>query len=113
MPPRLNLFTARKAVPIFRQPSLHNSVLNRPQIGLPCLNKRYNSSDSKSGDGKNPKSTTHTGPTQDPLPHVSEEAAAVDMIMHEKKCDGTPTSPELEQGTPVSEVCPSPSYCWA
>ena len=46
------------------------------------------------------------GPTEDALPHVSEEAAATDRIMSkEKSCDGVPSSPELEQGTPVSEVC--------
>lgn len=45
------------------------------------------------------------GPTQDQLPHVSQEAAAIDKIMHGKKCDGNaPGSPEIEQGTPVEEV---------
>lgn len=45
------------------------------------------------------------GPTQDALPHVSEEAVAIDKIMHGKKCDGSaPGSPELEQGTPIEEV---------
>lgn len=47
------------------------------------------------------------GPTQDQLPHVSEEAAEISRIMNkdkEKQCDGTPSTPELEQGTPVSEV---------
>lgn len=47
------------------------------------------------------------GPTQDALPHVSQEAAAIDKIMHGKKCDGSaPGSPELEQGTPIEEVSP-------
>jgi hypothetical protein len=45
------------------------------------------------------------GPTQDPLPHVSEEAAAIDKILSGKKCDGGgPGTPELQQGTPVDEV---------
>lgn len=45
------------------------------------------------------------GPTQDALPDVSQEAAAIDKIMHGKKCDGSaPGSPELEQGTPIEEV---------
>lgn len=45
------------------------------------------------------------GPTQDILPHVSEEAVAIDRIMHGKKCDGNaPGSPEIEQGTPIEEV---------
>lgn len=44
-------------------------------------------------------------PTSDQLPHVSEEAAELDRIMNkEKTCDGQPSSPELEQGTPVQEV---------
>lgn len=98
MPPRLNLFTARKAVPILRQSSAHNASYNLT-TRLGALNRRYNSSDSK-----NPKTTTSKGPTEDQLPHVSEEAAAMDKIMGEKKCDGTPASPELEQGTPISEV---------
>jgi small subunit ribosomal protein S7 len=43
------------------------------------------------------------------LPPVSEEAAEIDRIMNkEKKCDGQPASPELEQGTPVSEVSKFP-----
>lgn len=98
MPPRLNLFTAHKAVPIFRQAS----TLNRPQTGLSCLNRRYNSSDSK-----HPKTTTHVGPTQDPLPDVRDEAEALEKastIEKEKRCDGIPASPELEQGSPVSDV---------
>lgn len=40
------------------------------------------------------------GPNQEQLPHVSEEAAATDKIMGE---DG----PDIEQGTPVQEVCSS------
>ena len=38
------------------------------------------------------------GPNQDQLPHVSEEAAATGRITG----DG---GPDLEQGTPVEEVC--------
>lgn len=49
--------------------------------------------------GEQPK-----GPNQDQLPHVSEEAAAIDRIMAEKRCDGTPATPELEQGSPIDEV---------
>jgi hypothetical protein len=40
------------------------------------------------------------------MPHVSEEAAEVSRIMDkEKRCDGVPSTPELQQGTMVSEVC--------
>lgn len=98
MSPRLNLFTARKAIPIFRQPSVHNASLN-VTARLGGLNRRYNSDDAK-----HPKTATRMGPTEDQLPHVSEEAAAMEKIMGDKKCDGTPASPELEQGTPISEV---------
>lgn len=50
------------------------------------------------------------GAEQTPLPHVSEEAAAIDRIMNKKKgsedcsVDGTVGGPELEQGTPVEDV---------
>ncbi|KAH8700477.1 putative plasma membrane phosphate transporter Pho87 [Talaromyces proteolyticus] len=45
------------------------------------------------------------GPTQDSLPDVSHEAAAMDRILSGKKCDGNaPGSPELEQGTPIDEI---------
>lgn len=114
MPPRLNLFNARTAVPVFRQTSIN---VSRPSIattinsnrstrhglktGLSSstsMQKRYNSSASGGDNSERPKA-----PTEDPLPHVSEEAAEISKIM-DKKCDGTPASPELEQGTPISEV---------
>ncbi|KAF7619119.1 SPX domain-containing protein [Aspergillus oryzae] len=114
MPPRLNLFNARTAVPVFRQTSIN---VSRPSIattinsnrstrhglktGLSSstpMQKRYNSSASGGDNSERPKA-----PTEDPLPHVSEEAAEISKIM-DKKCDGTPASPELEQGTPISEI---------
>ena len=130
MPPRLNLFTAR-AVPVLRQacPSpANNSAASRRSFATilnanrPCaastghglksglsasvrVQRRCNSSGS---DGKD----RAKGPTEDPLPHVSEEAAEVSKIM-DKKCDGTPASPELEQGTPVSEVSVRESHTMA
>lgn len=56
-------------------------------------------------DQKEPNPDEQKFPTQDQLPHVSEEAAEMDRIMNkEKSCDGQPASPELEQGTPVEEV---------
>ena len=117
MPPRLNLFTGR-AVPVLRQ-SANSSAASRRSFATilntnrPCAastghglksglsasvrgQRRCNSSGSDGQD--RPK-----GPTEDPLPHVSEEAAEVSKIM-DKKCDGTPASPELEQGSPISEV---------
>ncbi|GLA24083.1 low-affinity phosphate transporter [Aspergillus niger] len=117
MPPRLNLFTGR-AVPVLRQ-SANSSAASRRSFATilntnrPCAastghglksglsasvrgQRRCNSSGSDGQD--RPK-----GPTEDPLPHVSEEAAEVSKIM-DKKCDGTPASPELEQGSPISEI---------
>lgn len=115
MPPRINLFTARKAVPVVRSsstPSARPSILdlqhrssNATYVGL---QKRWNSSsgsDASAGDNNNENPDRLKGPTEDALPHVSEEAAAMDDIMSkEKRCDGIPSSPELEQGTPISEV---------
>lgn len=118
MPARLNLFTARNAVSVFRQPyqPRHTgSSIGRPQVDV-CLRPKLSNSyvqrraNSSTSDGKanelleepeQPK-----GPNQDQLPHVNEEAAAIDKILSGKKCDGkAPGSPELEQGTPVDEVC--------
>ncbi|PYH41423.1 putative plasma membrane phosphate transporter Pho87 [Aspergillus saccharolyticus JOP 1030-1] len=115
MPPRLNLFTA-KAVPALCQPATvagRRSIAtilnaNRPSTsngvnsGLFTsvhMSKRWNSSGS---DGKD-RPEGFKGPTEDPLPHVSEEAAEVSKIM-DKRCDGVAASPELEQGTPISEI---------
>ncbi|PWY85382.1 plasma membrane phosphate transporter Pho87 [Aspergillus eucalypticola CBS 122712] len=117
MPPRLNLFTAR-AVPVLRQSANSSAAsrrsfatilnTNRPcaasighglKSGLSASVRTQRRCSSSGSDGQDrPK-----GPTEDPLPHVSEEAAEVSKIM-DKKCDGTPASPELEQGTPISEI---------
>ncbi|EHY57991.1 hypothetical protein HRR83_005148 [Exophiala dermatitidis] len=54
-----------------------------------------------SDDAKNPKKTQASedfkGPTQDALPHITEETAAMDKILGE-------TPPDIEQGTPVQEI---------
>ncbi|KAJ5219231.1 uncharacterized protein N7498_001330 [Penicillium cinerascens] len=106
MPPRLNLFSASKAVSALRQPTIPSVA--SPSIPLPLrfrakqsitAQKRWNSSK------KEPNPDEQVFPTQDQLPHVSEEAAEIDRIMNkEKSCDGQPSSPELEQGTPVEEI---------
>lgn len=109
MPARLNLFSANKAVSAFRQPPIatfapRTSVLplrTRVQQST-SVQKRWNSS---KDEPKNFPPEEQAYPSQDPLPHVSEEAAEIDRIMNnEKSCDGQPSSPELEQGTPVSEI---------
>ncbi|KAJ5084711.1 hypothetical protein NUU61_009290 [Penicillium alfredii] len=110
MPPRLNLFTANKAASAaarLASPRLATPIRFRPAAAVQ-QHRRWNSS----RDGvKGVPPDEQTFPTQDQLPDVSEEAAEIDRIMHkgsnpdkDKSCDGTPSSPELEQGTPVSEV---------
>lgn len=108
MPPRLNLFAARAIVPVFRQPTTPQRSIASAFIrsnAAPCTQsgaqRRWNSSGSD--DKKKLEEAQHAA---DPLPHVSQEAAEINNIMDkEKRCDGTPSSPELEQGTMVSEVC--------
>ena len=124
MPPRLKLFTARKAIPVLRSTTPSSVTIGGPQRSLSIfahhhqsstapvgLQRRWNSSGSGSDEkhtvlGGASQTGRMKGPTEDALPHASEEAAATDRIMSkEKSCDGVPSSPELEQGTPVSEVC--------
>lgn len=121
MRPRLNLFTARSAVSALRQPSASFSGYasngaassrlfsqNGPSprlAGLTSSGRAQRRMNSSNSDAKDPAPEEPKGPTQDPLPAVSEEAAAIDKITSGKKCDGAaPGSPELEQGTPVEEV---------
>ncbi|KAF9885780.1 low-affinity phosphate transporter [Aspergillus nanangensis] len=114
MPPRLNLFSVRASVPVFRQPSTPSvNLATALNLNRACtvstthgLNasvqtsgrtqRRWNSSGS---DGKTKLDST----TADQLPHVSEEAAEMAKIM-DKKSDRPTASPELEQGTPVQEI---------
>ncbi|KAF7597072.1 hypothetical protein BBP40_010546 [Aspergillus hancockii] len=114
MPPRLNLFNARTAVPVLRHTSVstpRRSIATTINIDRPTghglktgissstrMHQRWKSSVSGGDHPEKPKN-----PTEDPLPHVSEEAAEITKII-DKKCDGTPASPELEQGTPISEI---------
>ncbi|KAJ5629110.1 hypothetical protein N7528_002767 [Penicillium herquei] len=108
MPPRLNLFAASRAATALRQSSA-SSVAPRG-IALPLrfhseqsasLQKRWNSSK----DSKNTQPDEQKFPTQDPLPSVTEEAIQTSRIIEkEKSCDGHPSAPELEQGTPVEEI---------
>ena len=112
MPPRLNLFTANKAVSALRQsttPALSSrrSIASptRPRAVQPLpTQRRWNSS--RDGSKKvEPQPDEQTFPTVDQLPDVSEEANEISRIMEkEKRCDGIPSSPELDQGSPVEEV---------
>ncbi|KAL4907265.1 hypothetical protein BDW74DRAFT_122420 [Aspergillus multicolor] len=106
MPPRLNLFAARSAVPVLRQPTSASAAQRYAALSRPCqrssvqsVQRRWNSSD------KSKKELAEEQRKAESMPHVSEEAAEINNIMNkEKRCDGTPSSPELEQGTPVSEI---------
>ncbi|KAF4159971.1 hypothetical protein CNMCM6069_000477 [Aspergillus lentulus] len=106
MPPRINLFTVGKALPGFR-PSTSSAVSSRFNINRPHAastvqaQRRWNSSKSEKKD----ELEGVKGPTEDPLPHVSEEAAQMDKILHGGcgKYEAA-ASPELEQGTPVAEI---------
>lgn len=113
MPPRLNPFTASRSLSLLRcSPGPNVTARTLPIRGLPlariqgqtrCNSDKPGSKDRK--DGGEPK--------QDPLPHVSEEAAEVGKIMGGKE---EASSPELEQGTPISEVIthhyPGCVYSW-
>lgn len=104
MPPRLNISSANKAVSALRQSAVRPVALTSPTRAAQSapIQKKWNSSKL---DHKEPGPDEQKFPTQDQLPHVSEEAAEIDRIMSkEKSCDGQPSSPELEQGTPVEEV---------
>lgn len=115
MPPRINLPVARRALTTTQKTPIPLRPRANPLVSLES--RRHNSSGSKDPDSKAADSDNASkglGPTQDPLPHVSEEAAQMEKIMKgggimgkEKRCDGVveAESPELEQGTPVSEVC--------
>jgi hypothetical protein len=106
MPPLLNLFAARTAAPALRVSAA------APRVSLSAAaskshsalsQRRWNSSGS---DGKKESEEAQRAATS--MPHVSEEAAEVSRIMDkEKRCDGVPSTPELQQGTMVSEVCSS------
>ncbi|KAJ0414428.1 hypothetical protein BJY00DRAFT_295084 [Aspergillus carlsbadensis] len=105
MAPLLNLFAARTAVPAIRASAA------APRVSLSTAaskshsalsQRRWNSSGS---DGKNVKESEEAQRAATSMPHVSEEAAEVSRIMEkEKRCDGVPSTPELQQGTMVSEV---------
>lgn len=77
---------------------------SRPQILkrklAPAVQIRYNSNEQKT----TPVPPGAKGPNEDQLPHVTEEQAAIDKTMGN-------TPPDIEQGTPIQEVCCSSSCC--
>jgi hypothetical protein len=88
MPPRLGLFNARscylKAWPA--------RLTVSPASSQPA-HQRWITADEK----PLPTNEQPKGPTQEQLPHVSEEAAAVEKAMGGE-------GPDIGQGTPVQEV---------
>lgn len=108
MTPRLNLFTARAASALRQSttPALASRSITSPARfrAIQPIQCRWNSS--RDGSKKvEPQPDEQTFPTSDQLPDVSEEANEISRIMDkEKRCDGVPSTPELDQGTPVEEV---------
>lgn len=108
MTPRLNLFTAR-ATSALRQsttPGLPSRSIASPARfrAIQPIQCRWNSS--RDGSKKvEPQPDEQTFPTVDQLPDVSEEANEISRIIDKEKwCDGVPSTPEMDQGTPVEEV---------
>ncbi|CAG7923630.1 unnamed protein product [Penicillium olsonii] len=108
MTPRLNLFTARAASALRQSttPALASRSIASPARfrAIQPIQCRWNSS--RDGSKKvEPQPDEQTFPTSDQLPDVSEEANEISRIMDkEKRCDGVPSTPELDQGTPVEEI---------
>jgi small subunit ribosomal protein S7 len=85
MPPRLNLSGATRSLSIRTRPPFTSY---RPIFLNGAARRGFaNDRDSK----------PTTGPNQDVLPHVNEEAADMGKVMRE-------TQPDLGQGTPIQEV---------
>ncbi|KAF8866713.1 30S ribosomal protein-like protein S7 [Acephala macrosclerotiorum] len=85
MPPRLNLLGASRSLAVRSRPSIASQ---QPPISLAASRRGY-------ADEKDPKPAT--GPNQDALGHVSEEAADVGRITGE-------TEPDLGQGKSVQDI---------
>lgn len=81
MPPRINFYGASRSLAIRSRPSF---AARQPRIAQVVARRMY-------ADEKAPT------PTEDSMPHVSEEAAQVADVTGE-------TKPDLGQGTPVQEV---------
>jgi small subunit ribosomal protein S7 len=88
MPPRLYLFSARSAS-LRTQSSRHAA---KPTLGKLSQQRWITAEEKPLPTAEHPK-----GPNQEQLPHVSEEAAAVDKTMGGE-------GPDIGQGTPVQDV---------
>jgi small subunit ribosomal protein S7 len=87
MPPRLNFYGASRSLAIRTRPSI---ALYQPRNFHAASRRGF-------ADGNDSKPAT--GPNQDVLGNVSEEAADIGNVTGE-------TQPDLSQGTPVQEVHP-------
>jgi small subunit ribosomal protein S7 len=85
MPPRLNFYGASRSLTIRSRPSIAS---RQPGIVQVVARRGFAEKEKKPA----------TGPNQDVLPHVSEEAADIGRVKGE-------TKPDIEQGTPVHDVC--------
>jgi small subunit ribosomal protein S7 len=85
MPPRLNLYGASRSLVLRLRPSIAS---RRPGIAQVVARRGFAEKDE----------TPASGPNQDVLPHVSEEAAGVERVKGNAE-------PDIGQGTPVQEVC--------
>ena len=91
MPPRLNLFTSRSVA--FRT----KATIPQKRLAPGLLQQRWASDNASKQPATTPVDPDFKGPNMDPLPHVTEEQAALDKTMGE-------TPPDIQQGTPVQEV---------
>jgi small subunit ribosomal protein S7 len=87
MPPRLNIYGASRSLSIRTRPS----IASYKPISLRVAPGRGFADDKEAQPGA-------TGPNQDVLGHVSEEAADIVKVTGE-------TQPDLGRGTLVQEVC--------
>ncbi|KIV98059.1 hypothetical protein PV10_01750 [Exophiala mesophila] len=92
MPPRLSLSTVRSVA--YRT----KSSIPQKRFAQSTSQQRFASDDaSKKQPATTEVGSNFKGATQNPMPHVSEEQAAIDKITGE-------TPPDIEQGTPVQEI---------
>ena len=96
MPPRLGAPVASiRIIPFRPRPSTARWTNSNTSAPVQQLPRFY--ATSKSLPVSEDNSNNNKGPNTDPLPHVSEEAAALSKITGDE-------GPDLTQGTPVQEV---------
>ena len=88
MPPRLYLFSGGRSLAILGSKPAASQGPAYQRIRCITANEK------PLPESEQPKAT---GPNQDQLPHVSEEASAIAEITGEE-------GPQIDQGTPVQEV---------